>query len=177
MHFSDSIDVLLLGKLINPIVVSCLDKSEFHDWIRYYKNADVPILSPPPPVYDIIYTPTQKQVSKTVLKVLWCRMLEVTDNAVRYSLSPLLFSGSWVWQVERQQQRSHWPAATASRKAKIPWAPAARWWWQPHFPWLHGTSLCKCLSQQSKPINLKQGTWYFSAATCFYKETHFLWVF
>lgn len=66
MHVSDSTtDVLLLGKLINPIIVSCLDKSEFHDWIRYFKNADVPILSPPPPVYDIIYTPTQKQVGRT----------------------------------------------------------------------------------------------------------------
>ncbi|KAA0707078.1 Pleckstrin -like proteiny domain-containing family N member 1 [Triplophysa tibetana] len=52
---------MMEGKLINPIVVSCLDKSEIHDWIRYFKNADVPILRPPPPVYDIIYTPTQKQ--------------------------------------------------------------------------------------------------------------------
>lgn len=52
---------MIEGKLINPIIVSCLNKSEFHDWIQYFKNADVPILSPPPPVYDIIYTPTQKQ--------------------------------------------------------------------------------------------------------------------
>ncbi|XP_065141921.1 uncharacterized protein plekhn1 [Paramisgurnus dabryanus] len=52
---------MIEGKLINPIVVSCPVKSEFNDWIRYLKNADVPILSPPPPVYDIIYTPTQKQ--------------------------------------------------------------------------------------------------------------------
>ncbi|XP_052396092.1 probable pleckstrin homology domain-containing family N member 1 [Carassius gibelio] len=52
---------MIEGKLINPIIVSCLDKSEFSDWILYFKSADVPILSPPPPVYDIIYTPTQKQ--------------------------------------------------------------------------------------------------------------------
>uniref|UniRef100_A0A671ME73 Pleckstrin homology domain-containing family N member 1-like n=1 Tax=Sinocyclocheilus anshuiensis TaxID=1608454 RepID=A0A671ME73_9TELE len=52
---------MIEGKLINPIIVSCLDKSEFNDWIQYFKSADVPILSPPAPVYDIIYTPTQKQ--------------------------------------------------------------------------------------------------------------------
>lgn len=52
----------LPGKLINPIIVSCPDKMEFHEWIQHFKAADVPILSPPPPVYDIIYTPTQKEV-------------------------------------------------------------------------------------------------------------------
>ncbi|XP_051517265.1 probable pleckstrin homology domain-containing family N member 1 [Myxocyprinus asiaticus] len=56
---------MIEGKLINPIIVSCLNKSEFHEWIQYFKNADVPILSPPPPVYDIIYTPTQKQAPET----------------------------------------------------------------------------------------------------------------
>ncbi|XP_061528705.1 probable pleckstrin homology domain-containing family N member 1 [Phycodurus eques] len=52
---------LLLGKLINPIVVSCLDRREFCDWIQHFKAADVPVLSPPPPVYDIIYTPTHRE--------------------------------------------------------------------------------------------------------------------
>lgn len=51
------------GKLINPIVVSCPNTSEFRDWIHYVKAADIPVLSPPPPVYDIIYTPTQREVS------------------------------------------------------------------------------------------------------------------
>ncbi|TRY96612.1 hypothetical protein DNTS_024244 [Danionella cerebrum] len=55
---------MMEGKLINPIIVSCLDKIEFHDWIQHFKCADVPILSPPPPVYDIIYTPTQKEDPK-----------------------------------------------------------------------------------------------------------------
>ncbi|KAK0150951.1 Pleckstrin y domain-containing family N member 1 [Merluccius polli] len=49
------------GKLINPIVVSCRDKAEFCDWIQQFKAADVPVLSPPPPVYDIIYTPTARE--------------------------------------------------------------------------------------------------------------------
>jgi len=71
--------VSLLGKLINPIIVSCLDKSEFHDWIQFFKSADVPILSPPPPVYDIIYTPTQKQVSD-------CFYLEHGVEYLRYWL-------------------------------------------------------------------------------------------
>ncbi len=53
---------LFPGKLINPIVVSCLDRTEFCDWIQHFKAADVPVLSPPPPVYDIIYTPTNREV-------------------------------------------------------------------------------------------------------------------
>ncbi|XP_023991369.2 pleckstrin homology domain-containing family N member 1 isoform X2 [Salvelinus sp. IW2-2015] len=52
---------MIEGKLINPIVVSCLDKREFCDWIQYFKASDVPVLSPPPPVYDIIYTPTPRE--------------------------------------------------------------------------------------------------------------------
>uniref|UniRef100_A0A3Q3KJI3 PH domain-containing protein n=1 Tax=Monopterus albus TaxID=43700 RepID=A0A3Q3KJI3_MONAL len=52
---------MIEGKLINPIVVSCLDRAEFCEWIQHFKVADVPILSPPPPVYDIIYTPTQRE--------------------------------------------------------------------------------------------------------------------
>ncbi|XP_061910259.1 probable pleckstrin homology domain-containing family N member 1 isoform X1 [Entelurus aequoreus] len=52
---------MIEGKLINPIVVSCLDRSEFCDWIQHFKAADVPVLSPPPPVYDIIYTPTHRE--------------------------------------------------------------------------------------------------------------------
>ncbi|KAJ8016482.1 hypothetical protein DPEC_G00007690 [Dallia pectoralis] len=49
------------GKLINPIVVTCLDQREFYDWIQHFKDFDVPVLSPPPPVYDIIYTPTPRE--------------------------------------------------------------------------------------------------------------------
>ncbi|KAL1021242.1 hypothetical protein UPYG_G00010600 [Umbra pygmaea] len=49
------------GKLINPIVVSCSDRREFCDWIQHFKDFDVPVLSPPPPIYDIIYTPTPRQ--------------------------------------------------------------------------------------------------------------------
>ncbi|XP_076019597.1 uncharacterized protein plekhn1 isoform X2 [Genypterus blacodes] len=50
--------LMIEGKLINPIVVSCLDRAEFCEWIEHFKAADVPVLTPPPPVYDIIYTPT-----------------------------------------------------------------------------------------------------------------------
>uniref|UniRef100_A0A674AF47 Pleckstrin homology domain containing, family N member 1 n=1 Tax=Salmo trutta TaxID=8032 RepID=A0A674AF47_SALTR len=56
---------MIEGKLINPIVVSCLDKREFCDWIQYFKASDVPVLSPPPPVYDIIYTPTPREYSSS----------------------------------------------------------------------------------------------------------------
>ncbi|CAL8261677.1 unnamed protein product [Gadus morhua 'NCC'] len=49
------------GQLINPIVVSCRDQAEFCDWIQHFKAADVPVLSPPPPVYDIIYTPEARE--------------------------------------------------------------------------------------------------------------------
>uniref|UniRef100_A0AAQ4Q3Y2 Pleckstrin homology domain containing, family N member 1 n=1 Tax=Gasterosteus aculeatus aculeatus TaxID=481459 RepID=A0AAQ4Q3Y2_GASAC len=53
---------MIEGKLINPIVVSCLDRTEFCDWIQHFKSADVPVVCPPPPVYDIIYTPTHREV-------------------------------------------------------------------------------------------------------------------
>lgn len=59
--------LLLTGKLINPIVVSCLDRAEFCDWIQHFKAADVPVLTPPPPVYDIIYTPTHREVRHALL--------------------------------------------------------------------------------------------------------------
>lgn len=57
---------LFPGKLINPIVVSCLDRTEFCAWIQHFKAADVPVLSPPPPVYDIIYTPTHREVRQAL---------------------------------------------------------------------------------------------------------------
>ncbi|GAA6107276.1 probable pleckstrin homology domain-containing family N member 1 [Tachysurus ichikawai] len=52
---------MIEGKLINPIVVSCPNTSEFRELINHFKAIDVPVLSPPPPVYDIIYTPTQRE--------------------------------------------------------------------------------------------------------------------
>ncbi|CAG6021312.1 unnamed protein product [Menidia menidia] len=55
---------MIEGKLINPIVVSCLDRTDFCDWIQHFKAADVPVLSPPPPVYDIIYTPTNREAPR-----------------------------------------------------------------------------------------------------------------
>lgn len=60
---------MIEGKLINPIVVSCPNTSEFREWIQHLKSADVPVLSPPPPVYDIIYTPTQTEAPE--LNVRW----------------------------------------------------------------------------------------------------------
>ncbi|XP_024149906.1 probable pleckstrin homology domain-containing family N member 1 [Oryzias melastigma] len=55
---------MIEGKLINSIVVSCLDRNEFCQWIQHFKTADVPVMSPPPPVYDIIYTPTSTEGPK-----------------------------------------------------------------------------------------------------------------
>nr|XP_006642166.1 PREDICTED: pleckstrin homology domain-containing family N member 1 [Lepisosteus oculatus] len=49
------------GKLINPIIVSCLDECEFHDWICHLIASHVPVQGPAAPVYDIIYTPTKKE--------------------------------------------------------------------------------------------------------------------
>ncbi|XP_061114982.1 probable pleckstrin homology domain-containing family N member 1 [Conger conger] len=51
---------MIEGKLINPIIVSCLDKKEFHDWIHNFKASYVPVHIPPPPVYDIIDNPTKR---------------------------------------------------------------------------------------------------------------------
>uniref|UniRef100_A0A3Q2DUB4 Pleckstrin homology domain containing, family N member 1 n=1 Tax=Cyprinodon variegatus TaxID=28743 RepID=A0A3Q2DUB4_CYPVA len=69
------------GKLINPIVVSCLDRTEFYDWIQQFKAADVPVVSPPPPVYDIIYTPTNTEVR-------WSGNSQGRVESVRYSQPP-----------------------------------------------------------------------------------------
>ncbi|KAI1892627.1 hypothetical protein AGOR_G00135520 [Albula goreensis] len=54
---------MIEGQLINPIIVSCLDKKEFHDWIHHFKASHVPVQIPPPPVYDIIDTPTQRMAT------------------------------------------------------------------------------------------------------------------
>ncbi|KAJ8257703.1 hypothetical protein GJAV_G00188780 [Gymnothorax javanicus] len=51
---------MIEGKLINPIIVSCLDKKEFHDWIHHFKASYIPVHIPPPPVYDIIDNPTKR---------------------------------------------------------------------------------------------------------------------
>lgn len=82
---------LLPGKLINPIVVSCLDRAAFCDWIQHFKAADVPVLSPPPPVYDIIYTPTQREVSTDLIflagqKQLHCSQPPMIHNYQVYNL-------------------------------------------------------------------------------------------
>ncbi|MBN3307335.1 PKHN1 protein, partial [Amia calva] len=52
---------LIEGKLINPIVVSCLNEFEFHEWMRHLTVAQVPVHGPLAPVYDTIYTPTKKE--------------------------------------------------------------------------------------------------------------------
>ncbi|KAJ8259668.1 hypothetical protein GJAV_G00172080 [Gymnothorax javanicus] len=49
------------GKLIHPIMVSCLDEHDFHEWIRHFKATAATVHVPPPPVYDIIYTPTKTE--------------------------------------------------------------------------------------------------------------------
>ncbi|XP_036388290.1 pleckstrin homology domain-containing family N member 1-like isoform X1 [Megalops cyprinoides] len=53
---------MIEGQFINPIVVSCLDKKEFHEWLHHFKASHVPVQIPPPPVYDIIDTPTKRTV-------------------------------------------------------------------------------------------------------------------
>lgn len=102
---------LFPGKLINPIVVSCLDRTEFCDWIQHFKAADVPVLSPPPPVYDIIYTPTHREVRRALLKPP-CGSVGggIKSNKCKRnrSISSLLlcYLDSTVQQVERSQSRA-----------------------------------------------------------------------
>ncbi|XP_061076490.1 probable pleckstrin homology domain-containing family N member 1 isoform X2 [Conger conger] len=52
---------LIEGKMIHPIVVSCLDENDFTEWIRHFKSTPATVHIPPPPVYDIIYTPTKTE--------------------------------------------------------------------------------------------------------------------
>lgn len=106
---------LFPGKLINPIVVSCLDRTEFCDWIQHFKAADVPVLSPPPPVYDIIYTPTHREVRQALpklpcgsvsggIKSITCKRNR-SDIQIYISQLLLCYLDSTVQQVERSQSR------------------------------------------------------------------------
>uniref|UniRef100_A0A3B4WG12 Pleckstrin homology domain containing, family N member 1 n=1 Tax=Seriola lalandi dorsalis TaxID=1841481 RepID=A0A3B4WG12_SERLL len=76
---------MIEGKLINPIVVSCLDRAVFCDWIQHFKAADVPVLSPPPPVYDIIYTPTQREAPQFDR---WSGHSQGQTESLKFSQSP-----------------------------------------------------------------------------------------
>ncbi|XP_035864243.1 probable pleckstrin homology domain-containing family N member 1 isoform X1 [Sander lucioperca] len=76
---------MIEGKLINPIVVSCLDRAEFCDWIQHFKSADVPVLSPPPPVYDIIYTPTNREAPQFDR---WSGNSHGRTDSLKFSQSP-----------------------------------------------------------------------------------------
>ncbi|KAG5835632.1 hypothetical protein ANANG_G00246080 [Anguilla anguilla] len=49
------------GKMIHPIMVTCLEENDFHEWIRHFQDTPAAVHIPPPPVYDIIYTPTQTE--------------------------------------------------------------------------------------------------------------------
>ncbi|XP_026188254.1 probable pleckstrin homology domain-containing family N member 1 isoform X3 [Mastacembelus armatus] len=75
---------MIEGKLINPIVVSCLDRAEFCEWIQHFKIADVPVLSPPPPVYDIIYTPTQREATPSDR---WSRNSQGRNESLNFNQS------------------------------------------------------------------------------------------
>lgn len=72
--------------MINPIVVSCLDRTEFCDWIQQFKAADVPVLSPPPPVYDIIYTPTKTEV-RPASCFQGTNIIKLTTAAIKRAIS------------------------------------------------------------------------------------------
>uniref|UniRef100_A0A3Q2QHT2 Pleckstrin homology domain containing, family N member 1 n=1 Tax=Fundulus heteroclitus TaxID=8078 RepID=A0A3Q2QHT2_FUNHE len=87
---------MIEGKLINPIVVSCLDRTEFCDWIQHFKAADVPVVSPPPPVYDIIYTPTSTE--QTTKFDRWSGNSQGRAESLKYS-QPASGRGSLNLQV------------------------------------------------------------------------------
>ncbi|MGH0121154.1 UNVERIFIED_CONTAM: hypothetical protein FKN15_046399 [Acipenser sinensis] len=52
---------MIEGKLINPIIVTCLDQCDYQDWLRHLRALDVAVEGPPANVYDVIYTPTEKE--------------------------------------------------------------------------------------------------------------------
>ncbi|XP_017273376.1 probable pleckstrin homology domain-containing family N member 1 isoform X2 [Kryptolebias marmoratus] len=77
---------MIEGKMINPIVVSCQDRPEFCNWIQHFKAADVPVVSPPPPVYDIIYTPTNTEAPEKFDG--WSGNSHGRVESLKYSQSP-----------------------------------------------------------------------------------------
>lgn len=52
---------MIEGKLINPIIVTCLDQCDYQDWLRHLRALEVAVEGPPANVYDVIYTPTEKE--------------------------------------------------------------------------------------------------------------------
>ncbi|MGH0122378.1 UNVERIFIED_CONTAM: hypothetical protein FKN15_014809 [Acipenser sinensis] len=52
---------MIEGKLINPIIVTCLDQSDYQDWLQHLRALEVAVEGPPVNVYDVIYTPTEKE--------------------------------------------------------------------------------------------------------------------
>lgn len=89
---------LFPGKLINPIVVSCVDRTEFCDWIQHFKAADVPVLTPPPPVYDIIYTPTHKEVRPALLPFTGWKQLRYSQLLMIHNYPVSYLHLAW-WQT------------------------------------------------------------------------------
>lgn len=172
MHVSDSMmDVSLLGKLINPIVASCLDKSEFHDWIRYFKNADVPILSPPPPVYDIIYTPTQKQVSEPYWRCCGGPRTKIFTLTSFIPQAPEFdrWSGTSREASEPQRQSQD---KRRSRELQLPVGDDNLV--SPGYTEPLCVSAC---SNSPNPLMSSCQHDICLTATCYYKETHFSWRF
>lgn len=105
---------LFPGKLINPIVVSCLDRTEFCDWIQHFKAADVPVLTPPPPVYDIIYTPTHREVKPALLPKTFTLFTAADDPR----LSP---PGLWTcwWNDYEKKWKSRQPTWLCQQWARL----------------------------------------------------------
>lgn len=113
---------LFPGKLINPIVVSCLDRTEFCDWIQHFKAADVPVLSPPPPVYDIIYTPTHREVRRALPKPLREHTWGATDVPFPHfcSLLSRLHSSAGGAEAVKSKRNSDTRAGAAPTTSRCP---------------------------------------------------------
>uniref|UniRef100_A0A8C8BXT0 PH domain-containing protein n=1 Tax=Oncorhynchus tshawytscha TaxID=74940 RepID=A0A8C8BXT0_ONCTS len=63
---------MIEGKMINPIVVSCLDKREFYDWIQHFKAFDVPVVRLSSSISDHSHHPSLLQCHRAYLTFAPC---------------------------------------------------------------------------------------------------------
>ncbi|XP_028663689.1 probable pleckstrin homology domain-containing family N member 1 [Erpetoichthys calabaricus] len=89
---------MIEGKLINPIIVSCMDECDYQDWLHHLGTLDVAIEGPQGHVYDPIYTPTKIESPR--------RSMESCELDSRGSCKVSEKAHSWSYQPPRGSGRS-----------------------------------------------------------------------
>ncbi|KAG2459279.1 PKHN1 protein, partial [Polypterus senegalus] len=92
---------MIEGKLINPIIMSCMDECDYQDWLHHLRTLDVAIEGPPGHVYDPIYTPTKIESPRHSMES--CELdsrgsCKVSEKAHSWSYQPPRGSGKSLFE-------------------------------------------------------------------------------